>query len=242
MLGGHVLESRPVARARGGEETAQLSDEVVIERVCAGDVALFEVLMRRYNQRVYRTARAVLRDDHEAEEAMQEAWVRAYASLASFERRARFSTWLTRIVLNHAIERDRLRRRTQHLAGDHGEALEEARSAEQQTLDEELRRALERAVGELPEVYRTTFMLRAVEGLSTAETAECQDLPEETVRTRLHRARKLLRDDLEARFGEQLRDCFGFGDARCDRVVAAVLARAAVLAALAPGRGAPPRF
>lgn len=240
MLGGRVLESRPVARLSRGEDVAQLSDEALVERVCAGEVALFEVLMRRYNQRVYRTARAVLRDDHEAEEAMQEAWVRAYASLASFAGRARFSTWLTRIVLNHAIECDRLRRRTQHLDGDAAEAPE-ARSAEQQTLAEELRRALERAVGDLPDVYRTTFMPRAVEGLSTAEAAECQDLPEETVRTRLHRARKLLRDDLEARFGEQLRECFGFGAERCDRVVAAVLARAAVLAELASRLDAPPR-
>ncbi len=240
MLRGHVLESGPVARVSRGEDVAQLSDEALVERVCAGEVALFEVLMRRYNQRVYRTARAVLRDDHEAEEAMQEAWVRVYASLASFAGRARFSTWLTRIVLNHAIERDRLRRRTQHLDGDAAEAPE-SRSAEQQTLDEELRRALERAVGDLPDVYRTTFMLRAVEGLSTAEAAECQDLPEETVRTRLHRARKLLRDDLEARFGEQLRECFGFGAERCDRVVAAVLARAAVLAELASRLDAPPR-
>ncbi|HEY8516580.1 MAG TPA: RNA polymerase sigma factor [Candidatus Binatia bacterium] len=222
-----MLDTRPTSAGDTLASAAALADEEVVERVLAGDVRLFEVLMRRYNQRVYRAARAVLRDDHEAEDAMQEAWVRAYANLASFAGRARFSTWLTRIVLNHAIERDRLRRRTFD-ATDAGDALPDvACSAEQQSIDVELRRALESAIGELPEVYRTTFVLRAVEGLSTAETAECQDVPEETVRTRLHRARELLRRDIETRFGLRLRECFGFGNERCDAVVAAVLARVA---------------
>ncbi|MEW6270351.1 MAG: RNA polymerase sigma factor [Thermodesulfobacteriota bacterium] len=221
-----MSETRPAGTASESVTATTPSDEDVVERVRAGDVELFEVLMRRYNQRVYRAARAVLRDDHEAEEAMQEAWVRAYTKLASFAGRARFSTWLTRIVLNHAIERDRLRRRTIDPAAARGATTEAARSAEQQALDEELRRALERAVGELPEVFRTTLVLRAVEGLSTAETAECQEISEETVRTRLHRARELLRHDIEERFGARLRDCFTFGAERCDRVVAAVLAHA----------------
>ena len=203
------------------------SDEAVVEDVCAGDVARFEILMRRHNQRLFRTARAILRDDAEAEDVVQQAYLSAYAKLDQFRGESRFSTWLTRIVLNHAIERDRLRRRTFD-ATDAGDALPDvACSAEQQSIDVELRRALESAIGELPEVYRTTFVLRAVEGLSTAETAECQDVPEETVRTRLHRARELLRRDIETRFGLRLRECFGFGNERCDAVVAAVLARVA---------------
>lgn len=220
-----MLESRPTPQ-EGTGAASTLADEDVVERVLAGAPALFEVLMRRHNQRVFRAARAVLRDDHEAEEAMQEAWVRAYVSLGSFAGRARFSTWLTRIALNHAIERARTRRRTVELAGVAGAAIDgAARSAEQQTLDDELRRALESAMDELPEVYRTTLVLRAVEGLSTAETAECQDISEETVRTRLHRARTLLRSDLERRFGARLGECFSFGAARCDGVVARVLAQ-----------------
>jgi RNA polymerase sigma-70 factor, ECF subfamily len=223
-IGGNVIESRPAAGGRDVQGATTLSDEELVERVCGGDVQLFELLMRRYNQRVYRTARAVLRDDGEAEEAMQETWVSAYTSLAAFAGRARFATWLTRIALNHAIERDRRRRRTFALADVPNDS---SCSAEQQTLHDELRHALECAVSELPEVYRTTFMLRAVEGLSTAETAACQDIPEETVRTRLHRARELLRHDIEARFGTRLQDCFTFGAARCDRIVAVVLAHAA---------------
>jgi len=225
------LEPRPIIGRNDGAPPTSLADEEIVARVCAGDVALFEVLMRRYNQRVYRAARAVLHDDHEAEDAMQEAWVRAFANLSTFAGRARFSTWLTRIVLNHAIERGRVRRRTFDLsAAPRGSLPEPVRSAEQQMLDDELRRALERAVSELPDVYRTTFLLRAVEGLSTAEAAECQDITEETVRTRLHRAREILRHDIERRFGAQLRDCFSFAGARCDRMVAGVLAQVAACA------------
>jgi RNA polymerase sigma-70 factor (ECF subfamily) len=228
-IGGNVIESRPARDGRDVRAATTLSDEDVVERVCGGEVQLFELLMRRYNQRVYRTARAVLRDDGEAEESVQETWVSAYTSLASFAGRARFATWLTRIALNHAIERDRRRRRTFALADPPSDS---SCSAEQQTLHDELRHALESAVSELPEVYRTTFMLRAVEGLSTAETAACQDIAEETVRTRLHRARELLRHDIEARFGARLQDCFTFGTARCDRMVAVVLSRAAATSVL----------
>jgi len=199
-------------------------DHEVVSRVKAGDTALFEVLMRRYNQRLYRAARAIVRDDREAEDVMQDAYVRAYEHLAQFAGEARFSTWLTRIAVHEALARVRRRGRFVDLEEVMPAVPSPARGPEQRAADGELRRVLEAAIDELPDVYRCAFMLREVEGLSTAETGECLDIPPETVKTRLHRARGLLRRSLEARLGEAA-TVFQFGFARCDRVVAAVLAR-----------------
>jgi RNA polymerase sigma-70 factor (ECF subfamily) len=205
----------------------EVPDEAIVARVRAGELERFEVLMRRYNQRVYRTARAVLRDDRDAEEVTQETWAKAFAHLESFAGRSRFSTWLTRIAIHEAIHRDRARRRTAYVAIDSSRVSPTSygASAEQSALDDELRRALEAAVETLPDTYRTTFVLREIEDLSTGETAECLGIPEETVKTRLHRARAFLRHKLEKRFGTDLRDSFRFLGGRCDRMVAVVLAR-----------------
>jgi RNA polymerase sigma-70 factor, ECF subfamily len=211
------------------------TDESVVARVRAGETALFELLMRRYNQLLYRTARAILRNDQDAEDAIQEAYVQAYVHLAQFEGRGKLSSWLTRIVINEATRR--LRRR--HLSAQVGEEMLDVPATmcgpEQEVVRAELRRALESAVDELPDVFRTTFVLRDVEELSTAETADCLDIPEETVKTRLHRARTLLRRSLRTRLGEAVKEAFPFGSAHCDRTVALVLAR---IARIGPPAGA----
>ncbi len=209
-----------------------LSDEEIVERVRAGDTSLFEILMRRHNQRIYRAVRAVLGSDVEAEDVMQEAYVRAYQHLDQFEGRARFITWLTRIALHESFAR---RRQSQRLYPIESSSEEEPdimsrlasgeRTPEHQAHDRELKVLLEGAVDALPERYRLVFVLREVEELDTAEAAGCLGITEETVKTRLHRARALLRKGLFARAGATSSEAFQFHASRCDRVVAAVMAR-----------------
>ena len=203
-----------------------LSDDEAIARVRAGDVDAFESIMRRHNQRLYRAARAILRDGPEAEDVVQEAYVRAYTQLHQFEGRAPFSTWLTRIAIHEAIARARRRGRFDPLGDtepdeDRMPSLRPTADVEDQAAARELGHALETAIDGLPDAFRTVFVLRKIEELSTAETATLLDLREETVRTRLHRARTLLRQVLDA----GIRDAYPFGNERCDRIVTAVLAR-----------------
>lgn len=204
-----------------------MDDDQVIERVCAGEIELFEVVMRRYNQRIYRTVRSILRDDDEAVDVMQEAYLNAYSHLRDFSGRARFSTWLTRIAVHEAFARLRRRRRLEPLEDSDSEDLMTSQSPgpDERASDGELRAFLEDAVDTLPEAFRTTFMLRAVEHLSVAETAEVLGIPEETVKTRHHRARERLQNALTERVGEALPELFGFHRPRCDKVVAYVLGR-----------------
>jgi RNA polymerase sigma-70 factor (ECF subfamily) len=207
-------------------------DEEVVRRILAGEAWLFEVLMRRHNQRLFRMLRAMLRSDAEAEDVMQEAYVRAFAGLAGFAGRATFSTWLLRIAANEAMARSRRGRRFVARPGGTEEAemaeLEVAApgpTPEDHASVAELRVLLAEAVDALPQSHRTVFVLREVEGLSTAETAEALGLSEENVKVRLHRARGALRADVDRRIGGEIRKVWRFDGARCDRVVAAVLAR-----------------
>jgi RNA polymerase sigma-70 factor (ECF subfamily) len=209
---------------------SMLTDEEIVARVCAGEVALFEHLMRRHNPRVYRTARAILRDESEAEDVMQDAFVRAYEHLRTFDGRARFSTWLTRIAVHEALARVRRGKRSATLDRHVGEQLMATASdssPEEHLSDAEVRAALEAAVAKLPDDFRTVFVLRAVEGMSGAETAECLGIPEETVKTRLHRARGRLQQLLIESIEPGVRQLYDFHLSRCDRVVAAVLSRIA---------------
>ena len=209
------------------------SDAVLVGRVLAGETALFERIMRRHNQRVFRAARAIVRDDAEAEDVMQETYTRAFAHLGQFRGDAQLGTWLVRIAVHEAFARVRRQRRLAPLPpGDDMEALPMPDRAmpidpEREANNAELRRLLERAIDDLPETYRTVFVLREVEGLSTATTAECLGVSEEVVKTRLLRARTRLRDGLYERAGAVASDAFTFGAERCDRVVAAVLSRLA---------------
>ena len=219
----------------------ELTDEEVVERVRAGETALFEVIMRRYNQRLYRVARSILGDDGEAEDVTQEAYVRSYLHLNQFDGRARFSTWLTKIAVHEALARLRKRLKLVEMDGAL-QAMEtamnlqsKAPSPEQEVLTHTMKIVLEAAVDKLPELYRSVFMLREIEGMSTAETAECLDLSEEAVKVRLHRARSLLRNEIHVQTGAATAEAFQFLGARCDRMVAVVFDRIRVLQREASG-------
>lgn len=218
-----------------GPPAKALTDDQIVTRVLAGEPHLFELLMRRYNPRVYRVTRAILKSDADAEDAMQDAYVQAFTNLASFEGRASFATWLTRIALHAALGRVR-RGKNVTVVEDLDEmpiAPEKhpmssqmmAKSPETGADDRELRTILEAAIDELPEHYRTVFVLRAVEDLSVTEAAESLDLQEETVRTRFFRARAMLKESLLEKIDGATRGVYDFHLSRCDRVVAAVLAR-----------------
>lgn len=205
-----------------------IDDEAIVQRVLAGEVALFELLMRRHNQRIYRTIRSILRDeDGEVEEAMQQAYVSAWLHLGQFTGGARFSTWLTRIAINEALARRRKERR--FVALDGGSIAEEAPSGapgpEEQVARRELVALVERAIDSLPEAGRSVLVLREVEGLSTAETAEILGVSEDAVKQRLHRARELLRARLDEEAEGALAAAWSFEAPRCDRVVRAVMER-----------------
>lgn len=206
-----------------------MSDEEIVLRVQAGETELFARLLRRYNQRVYRAARAVLRDDGEAEDVAQEAWVRAFRHLSDFQGRALFSTWITRIAVHEAMARSRRAKRTTSSFME----LEPVTASptpdpEAEASEREMRTHIEAAVEGLPDAYRTVFVLREVEELSTRETAESLELSEDVVKTRLHRARAMLREDLVARAGSRVSRIFPFMGARCDRMVEVVMIRVRV--------------
>jgi RNA polymerase sigma-70 factor, ECF subfamily len=213
-------------------QTSPLSDEEVVARVRGGDIALYEVLMRRHNQRLFRIARAILRDNDEAEDVVQDAYVRAYASLHQFAGKAKFSTWLAKIAVHEALARSRKRKRREDVpvGVDHeSQSMDIMKSAdpdpEQQTLRHETLSFLEQAVDRLPGMYRSVFVLREVENMSTAETASCIDLTEEAVKVRLLRARQTLRQELYALAGATSSQAFQFLGWRCDRVVRRVFDR-----------------
>ncbi len=208
-----------------------LADEEIVSRILGGESALFEVLMRRHNTRLYRAARAILRDDREAEDVMQEAYVKAYAHLVQFDRRAQFSTWLVKIAVHEAFARLRRRGRWQPLDDASMEPrmpTDSSPDPEHQAFARELGALIESAVDRLGDGYREVFVLRQIEELSTADTALVLGLTEEAVRTRFSRARGALRRDLLDRAGAAASTAFTFGGARCDRVVAAVLRRLAL--------------
>jgi len=210
----------------------QLSDDEVVRRVLEGETALFEVIMRRYNQRLYRVSRVVLRDDSEAEDVMQDAYVRAYEHLDQFEGRAAFSTWLTRIALHEALARKRRRKPIQELdamqemKGDSMPILKSSKpDPEAETAQAQVRQLLEGAIQSLPEPYRVIVVLREVEEMDVAETAETLGVSESVVKTRLHRAHAMLRRELHSRARGRVTDLYAFHAPRCDRVVKAVFER-----------------
>lgn len=198
------------------------TDDELIARVVAGDTAVFEALMRRYNERVYRVIRAIVKDDAEVEDAMQQAYVSAYTHLSQFKGLAQFSTWLTRIAINEA----RARARKKGLVRDTEDSEIDVRdgnpSPEEHMAGRELSGMVEEIVLALPESYREVFMMRAVEDMSVSDTAACLDVSEEVVKVRLHRARTRISDAITEKLGEGAAHAFQFHKPRCDRVVAAV--------------------
>jgi RNA polymerase sigma-70 factor (ECF subfamily) len=213
-------------------QAESLQDEEVVQRVLAGDTAMFEILMRRHNQRLYRIASAILHDDAEAEDLIQDSYVRAYQHLGQFEGRAKFSTWLSRIAVHEALARKRRRglyEERKPMSEHQGEKMDRFASSEpspeQQVSASETRRLLEHAIAALPDIYRTVFVMRDVEDMDTGDTAAVLDITEENVKTRLHRARALLRKKLYAQAGNYARESFPFHAVRCDRVVRNVFLR-----------------
>jgi len=213
----------------------ELSDEEVVSRILKGELALFEVIMRRYNQRLYRVARAILRNDGDAEDVVQDAYVRAYEHLAQFAGKAAFSTWLTRIAIHEALARKRRNGRLEELEAmqkkDASNSILKASgpNPESQSAQHETRQLLEESIEALPADYRTVVVMRDVEEMNVAETAAILDVSEALVKTRLHRAHAMLRKQLYARAQGRVADLYPFLGARCDRIVEVVLARIGVI-------------
>jgi RNA polymerase sigma-70 factor, ECF subfamily len=208
------------------------SDHEVIASIRKGEGAAFEKLMRRYNQRVFRSARSVLREDAEAKDVVQETFVRAFRHIGDFEERSSVGTWLTRIAVNEALSRLRRSQRFGALEREMNEKEASTDSVasnqlgpEEQASSGELRSVLTAAFDSLSPELRTVFMLREIEGLSTLETSEALQLSNEAVRVRFHRARLALRKAVEKQVGNEVPALFSFAGARCDRSVSEVFRR-----------------
>jgi RNA polymerase sigma-70 factor (ECF subfamily) len=215
-----------------------LDDAGLVTQVQRGDARAFAMLMRRYNRRLYRTARAIMKDDAAAEDAVQEGYVAAYRHIGDFRGEARIGTWLTRIVVNQALQALRRTRREAVVVlfddppdeRSQDDPIAESLKPgppERTMLRAEMRRLIERKIDELPEGYRTVFMLREVEDMTVEETATALGIPAATVRSRLFRAKARLRESLAEELDTATQDVFGFDGERCDRIVARVLERIA---------------
>jgi RNA polymerase sigma-70 factor, ECF subfamily len=217
------------AAARPSDKTP---DAQLAALAAAGDTRAFETIMRRHNRLLFRTARSILKSDADAEDAVQDAYLSAWRALATFREDAKLSTWLVRIVLNESLKRVR-RRNSNVVMFDTGAAAEEQLEASMQADQDqqpelaasraEVRRLMEVRIDELPDLFRTVFMLRAVEEMTVEEVSAALDIPEATVRTRFFRARAQLREGLSRDMDVALQDAFSFDGARCDRIVAGVL-------------------
>lgn len=217
------------------DAAAQADDAELAARAARGEAGAFAAIMRRHNRLVFRAVRSILRSDAEAEDAVQEAYLKAWRGLASFRAEARLSTWLVRIAINEALQRIR-RRGAVVIPLDAGAGADAPASPQEALADDadlrpegmvgraQMRRVMEAHIDALPEVFRTVFMLRAVEELSVEEVAEALHVPPATVRTRFFRARGLLRESLSRELDFATEDAFSFGGGRCDRIVAGVLA------------------
>jgi RNA polymerase sigma-70 factor (ECF subfamily) len=224
------------ARSNPCTPTSAAHDQLV-EAIAGAHHVAFEALMRRYNSKLFRVARAILKDDAEAEDVLQDAYLDAYRHIRDFKGGAQVSTWLTRIVINQALMHLRRHKRDRVVEsfGDHllaepddseGNMPDEfTESPPSATLRAEIRRMLEHRIDELPMAFRTVFVMREVEDMTVQETAECLSIPAATVRSRLFRARALLREALARDIEGVMLDVFDFAGERCDRVIAGVLAR-----------------
>jgi RNA polymerase sigma-70 factor (ECF subfamily) len=206
-------------------------DRALLERARQSDAAAFATLIRRHDKHLYRVARSVLPDDQEAEDAVQESYIRAFTGLRDFRGAAGLRTWLTRIVLNEAIRRRRRQRSMLDLDAlqaaqersrrpvDSSSLIARDRDPERAAAQNQIRKLLEKAIDDLPVLFRVVFVMRDVEEISTGDTAKLLGIREETVKTRLHRARRLLRESLGAQLASALKDVFPFERPRCDALV-----------------------
>ena len=219
-----------IDRATVDAARSEDTDEKLVERARAHDGAAFELLMRRHNQRVYRVVRSILRDVDEIEDVIQQAYLQAFTHLDQFGGNARWSTWVCRIAINEALARIRQRGRFVSIDAASEESMADFSKAptsdpERTAAGREFGHLVERAIDGLPDIYRSVLILREVEEMTTEETAAVLDVEVDVIKTRLHRARAALRDAIEDRVGEQMKNAYTFGNERCDRVVAAVLAK-----------------
>jgi RNA polymerase sigma-70 factor (ECF subfamily) len=217
-----MMTSLPRREALALARESALSDDEIVRRVRAGDAALFEVLVRRHNQRVYRAVRAVVRDEAEVEDVMQHAYLAAYTHLHQYAGASRFSTWLIRIAINEARGLHRRAARLALVSAD-VQSSSETDSPEAHAATRELTAMLGTALDQLPEIYRTVFVLRELEELATAEAAEALEVTEDVVKVRLHRAKALVRESFAGDLADRA-SVFRFEAPRCDRVTALVLA------------------
>ena len=199
-----------------------LTDEEVIKAVLAGEKRLYEVIMRKYNQRLYRIVMSVINDANEEEDIMQVAYIKAYEHLADFKFESAFSTWLTRIAINESLRCLRSKKQVAKL-----DSIENVKQANELTpiqnvMNKELQNLLENALVQLPEKYRLVFVMREVEDMSTMETMECLNLSESNVKVRLNRAKEMLRDSLSGYYKSN--ELYGFHLTRCNMIVKNVLA------------------
>ncbi|PBB67933.1 RNA polymerase subunit sigma [Mesorhizobium sp. WSM4312] len=213
-----------------GVAEALSGDMLLVKRALARDAGAFRTIIKTYNQRLYRIARGILRNDAEAEDVVQEAYVHAFANLATFRGDSSLATWLSRIVINEALGRLRKRRRTVAMP-ENPEAqiirfpLNPSDDPERTMAQRQILALVERATDSLPDIYRMVFVARVIEGLSMEETADLLGVRPETVKTRLHRARSLLRKALDDEIGPALLDAFPFAGRRCERLTKAVMGR-----------------
>jgi len=195
----------------------QFSDEEIVKKILRGETALFEVLMRKYNERLYRISLSIVNDGDAAEDIMQTAYINAYRQLVNFEGRSSFGTWLTRILINESLLYKKREQRTQQLVMETTFTDEHDETPLSGLLNKELKDILEKAVARLPEKYRVVFVMREVQGMSTDETMEALDLGESNVKMRLIRAKEMLRESLQNLWNP--RDIYEFNLVRCDRIV-----------------------
>jgi RNA polymerase sigma factor (sigma-70 family) len=207
-----------------------LSDEIIISRVLNGEKDLYELIMRKYNRRLYRIALSITGNENSLEDIMQMAYIKAYENLRKFKSTASFATWLTRILINEALAYLKSRNKEICLTEDEEEFINSQNqkalnlpSAEEKIMNQELKEMLENAIGELPEIYRAVYMMREIEGMSTLETAECLEISETNVKARLSRARDMLKDKLLKIYNNS--ELFEFNLVRCDRISANVMSK-----------------
>lgn len=207
-------------------ETGAIPDQEIVKRISQGEKNLYALIIRRYNQRLYRVGMSILHDEAEVEDAMQESYVNAWGSLEKFQFKSQFSTWLTRIMINECLLQIKKRKKNLEMKEemmDHYHQTTDQQNALSKILNADLKKALEQAVLDLPEKYRTVFIMREVEHMNVFETKECLAISESNVKVRLNRAKALLRNSLNDLYKSG--DVFGFHLSRCDKMVDRVMAR-----------------
>ena len=209
------------------EQSIIMADEIVIERILKGETELFEILVRRYNQILYRTVRSYLNDESEIEDVMQDTYINSFQKLYQFSNKSLFSTWLIRIGINEALQRNRKFRKMKLQTTSLEEKMYQlpdnaSINQENKLAQTEAAGFIEKAFEQLPEKYKVVFMLNEVEGLSILEISECLDISQSNVKVRLHRSRTMMKESLLGIVKKS--DLFEFGNSRCDRIIENVMA------------------